>query len=111
MDQYSDESMHTIRVALERELFRWPDVTTRPIFGLPGYVVNGKVFALLVTGGIILTKLPESDRERVSKRFPTVPVTGHGGVIKAWVQMVIPETGDLSTILPFVKKSYDEATR
>jgi hypothetical protein len=111
MDRYSEESMHTTRISLEQELFRWPGVTTRPIFGLPGYIVNGKVFALLVTGGIILTKLPESDRERVSKRLPTVPVTGHGGVIAAWVQIVIPETGDLSTILPFVQKSYEEAAR
>lgn len=109
MDRYSEESMHTVRVSLERELFRWPGVTTRQIFGLPGYIVNGKVFALLVTGGIILTKLPETDRERVSGRFPTVPVTGHGGVIKAWVQVILPETGDLLEILPFVKKSYDEA--
>jgi hypothetical protein len=111
MDRYADESMHAIRVSLERELFRWPGVTKRPIFGLPGYIVNGKVFALLVTGGIILTKLPEIERERVSGRFPTVPVTGHGGVIAAWVQIVLPETGDLPTILPFVKKSYDEAAR
>jgi len=103
--------MHTIRVSLERELFRWAGVTTRPIFGLPGYIVNGKVFALLVTGGIILTKLPESERELISKRFPTVPVTGHGGVIAAWVQVRIPETGDLSTILPFAKKSFNEAAR
>jgi hypothetical protein len=109
MDRYSEESMHTIRVSLERDLFRWPGVTTRLIFCLPGYIVNGKVFALLVTGGIILTKLPEIDRALVFKRFQTVPVTGHGGVITEWVQIILPETGDLSTILPLVKKSYDEA--
>lgn len=111
MDPYSEEAMHTIRVTLERELFRWPGVATKAIFGLPGYIVNGRVFALLVTGGIILTKLTETDRKEVIKRFRTIPVTGHGGVIAAWVQILLPEEGDLSIIVPFVRKSYDEAAR
>jgi hypothetical protein len=111
MDTYSEEMMHATRVTLERELFRWPGVATKAIFGLPGYIVNGRVFALLVTGGIILTKLTETDREEVIKRFRTVPVAGHGGVIAAWVQILLPEKGALSPILPFVKKSYDAASR
>ncbi len=105
MDTYSEEAMHAIRISLEREIFRWPGVTTKAIFGLPGYIVNGRVFALLVTGGIILTKLTETDREEVAKHFRTVPVTGHGGIVAAWVQVLLPEKGGLSPILPLVKKS------
>lgn len=110
MEPYEQEKMQRIRSTLERDLFRWPGVTTKVLFGNPAYVVNGRIFAILVTGGIVLTRLDNTEGEAVSLLFRTFPVTGRSGaVIKSWIGVNVCTPDELSSVIPFVKRCYERA--
>jgi len=110
MEPYEQDKMHSIRSRIEKDLFRWPGVTTKTLFGNPAYVVNGRIFVILVTDGIVLTRLDNTERQRVSSVFRTFPVTGRSGaVIKSWIGVSVLPSDDLSPFLPFIQISYDRA--
>ncbi len=99
-----------IRHALESEVLRWPGVHTRKMFGLPAYLVGGRIFCLLVPGGVVLTRIPEGEREEISARFPeSHPFVGHGQPILSWIEVPIERAYDLQPLLPFLRKRYERA--
>jgi len=110
MEPYEQEKMQGIQSILERDLFRWPGVTTKVLFGNPAYVVNGRIFAIRVTDGIVLTRLDNTEGEAVSLLFRTFPVTGRSGaVIKTWIGVYIRIPDEISPVIPFIKRSYERA--
>ena len=64
--QYFDPAAGAdLRSAFEALVLEWPDVTATTMFGCPSYRVDGTLFAVLVTDGIALTRLPEAERDRI----------------------------------------------
>jgi hypothetical protein len=53
-----------IQAAVEDHILQWPGVKKRKIFGHDGYYVDGRLFAFIGDGGIVL-KPPTEERERV----------------------------------------------
>jgi hypothetical protein len=101
-----------IRHALEGEVIRWPNVHSKKMFGSPAYLVEGRIFALLIHEGIVLTRLNERERREITARFPAAhPFVGHGQPIPSWVEVPIERPGDLSSLLPYLRKSYEQAVR
>jgi TfoX/Sxy family transcriptional regulator of competence genes len=109
MQYYSEEKMHDFRVRIEKEVLSWPHVTIRKMYGCPCYKNNEKLFAFLVTDGVVLTKASEQDKITLSKEFDTKLFQAGKRTISKWPQILVNETTDLDKILTFVKNSYDEA--
>ena len=57
MKYYDEEKMHDIRLKIDKEVLSWSNVTTKKMFGCPCYKYKDKLFAFLVTEGVVLTKL------------------------------------------------------
>lgn len=69
MKYYDEDKMKNIRLKIEEELLSWSDVTTRKMYGCPCYKNKEKMFAFLVTDGIVLTKPSEKDKLDLSKKI------------------------------------------
>jgi len=109
MKYYSEEEMKEIRLTFEEEILAWPEVTTRKMFGCPCYKADNKLFAFLVTGGVVLTKLSEPDRETLSNSFDTEPFQAGKKTIKNWPRVTVQDKSELPKIITFVEKSYKTA--
>lgn len=108
MKWYIEEETKELRQAFEKEILTWPQVEYKKMFGCPCYLANGKMFAGLVTKGIIITKLETPEKEKLNKFIEIKPFVADTKIIKSWVHIDL-EPNDLKKIMPYVKKSYDRA--
>jgi TfoX/Sxy family transcriptional regulator of competence genes len=106
MQYYNEEKMKNIRLRLEQDILSWPGVTTKKMYGCPCYKYTDKLFAFLVTDGVVLTKASEQDKVKLSKEFQIRPFQAATRTMKGWPQIPIDETSDVQQILTFIKKSY-----
>jgi hypothetical protein len=109
MKYYSEEDMKDIRLAFEEEILAWPEVTTKKMFGCPCYKADNKLFVFLVTGGVVLTKLSESDRETLTNLFNTEPFQAGIKTVNNWPRIPVLDKSELPKIITFVEKSYKTA--
>ncbi len=109
MKYYSEEETGELRRAFESEIVRWPRVDSRKMFGCPCYLANGRLFAFLVTGGLVITQLSQSDREELSRLRQTSAFHTGGKIYRSWVTVPVEDSGDLDEIMSFVSKSYEAA--
>jgi hypothetical protein len=107
MKYYDEEKMHNLRLNIEKEILNWPNVTTKKMFGCPCYKFNEKLFAFLVTDGIVLTKLNEKDKMKLSEEFEIKPFKALNRTMKNWPQIPFNEDSDIKKIIPFIKNSYN----
>jgi len=107
MQYYNEEKMQNIRLKIEKEILGWPDVTTKKMYGCPCYKYKNKLFAFLVTDGVVLTKASEQDKMKLSKQFLIKPFQAATRTMKGWPQIPVDEVSDLEKIIPFIKNSYD----
>jgi predicted DNA-binding protein (MmcQ/YjbR family) len=109
MQYYNEEKMKNIRLKIEKELLEWPNVTTKKMYGCPCYKYKEKLFAFLVTDGIVLTKASEQDKIKLSKEFKIKPFQAATRIMKSWPQIPLDESSDLKKIIPFIKNSYKQS--
>lgn len=109
MRYYNEDKMHSVRVLLEQQILSWPDVSTKKMYGCPCYKYKGKLFAFLVTDGVVLTKASEQDRTNLGQEFQIKPFQAATRTMKGWPQIPIDETSDFDRIIWFIKKSYEHA--
>ena len=109
MQYYNEEKMHSIRLKIEKEILSWPDVTTKKMYGCPCYKNKEKLFAFLVTDGIVLTKAGQKDKNKLDKEFNIKPFQASTRTMKNWPQIPLDETSDLEKIIPFIKNSYNKS--
>lgn len=105
---YNEEETKELREVFENEILSWPRVEFRKMFGCPCYLANGKMFAGMVTNGIIITKLTSLEKEELKKLKKIKPFVVGPKIIKKWVNVDL-EPKDLKELMPFVKISYDRA--
>jgi hypothetical protein len=106
MQYYNEEKMKNLRQRLEKEILSWPEVTTKKMYGCPCYKYKDKLFAFLVTDGVVLTKADEQDKMRLSAEFTIKPFTAATRTMKGWPQIPLDEKSNFTKILPYIKKSY-----
>ena len=106
MQYYNEEKMHIFRLSLEKEILIWPDVTTRKMYGCPCYKYKDKLFAFLVTDGVVLTKASDQDKVKLLQEFTTKPFKAATRTMTGWPQIPLDKTSDLKKILLFIRKSY-----
>ncbi len=109
MQYYNEEKMQNLRMKLEKEILSWPNVTTKKMYGCPCYKNKDKLFAFLVTDGIVLTKTSEQDKIKLSEEFMIKPFQAATRTMKGWPQIPYDQTSDLTKILPYVKNSYNQS--
>ncbi len=100
------------RLALEKDVLKWPGVTARPMMGCLCYFYKNSFFAFLVTDGIVITKLSEKDRPALSPLAEAGPSQLGGKALpKTWVKVRLSKAGDVRSVRPFVRSSYVNATK
>lgn len=110
MKYYSEEDMKDLRLAMEKTLLSWPDVSTKMMFGSPCFLANGRLFVILMTGSIVLTRLDRNDnRDVLSRKYRGTPFVEGKKIIRKWIRIPAVNEADLDELLPFVKKSYEAA--
>lgn len=107
MKLYDEEMMKELRESFEEEILQQPHVKTKRMFGCPSYTVKDKLFAFLVTEGLVLTNLPDSDREAALERPGTQPFEHNQRVVRRWVRIPVTTEKILGDIMPLVLKSYE----
>ena len=108
MKWYVEEETKELREALEKEILTWPQVYFKKMFGCPCYLGNGKMFAGLVTKGLVITKLNNVEKEELQKFREIKPFVAGSKIIRSWVQVDL-DPNDLKEIMPYVRKSYGRA--
>jgi len=106
---YNEEKMHNLRLRIEKEVLNWPNVTTEKMFGCPCYKNKDKLFAFLVTDGVVLTNASERDKIKLSLEFKIKPFQAGKRTMNRWPQISVDKTTDVERIISFIKKSYDES--
>ena len=91
----------------EETVLSWPHVSAKKMFGHHCYKANGKLFAFLVTDGVVITKLAEADRETLSRQFRATSFQSGGRTIRDWVKLSVKNERDLENIMPYMKRSYE----
>ncbi len=107
MIYYTEEEGRALREVFERDVLVWPKVETRLMFGCPAYVAEGKLFAFLVSDGVVITQIRKRDREALAEAFHTEPFSAGEREIERWQKVHLESVERLSRVLPYVKKSYE----
>ncbi|MFX1299799.1 MAG: hypothetical protein ACFFAL_06880 [Promethearchaeota archaeon] len=107
MKLYNEELMKELRQSFEEEILQQPHVKTKRMFGCPSYTAKDKLFAFLVTEGLVLTNLPDSEREAALERPEVQPFQHNQRVMKRWVRIPVASEKILGDIMPLVMKSYE----
>ena len=111
MKYYSEEETKEIRIALEKEVLGWNQVSTKKMFGCPCYKVGNRLFVFLVTKGIVFTHLAQTDKEHLSQEYKMDFFNTGKKKIKNWPQIRINSFEELKAVMPYVRKSYERALR
>ena len=109
MQYYNEEKMKNFRLRMEKEILNWPNVTTKKMYGCPCYNYKDKLFAFLVTDGVVLTKTSEQDKMKLSKEFTIKSFQASTRTMRGWPQIPVDKTSDLDKIIPFIKNSYNQS--
>ena len=111
MKYYSEEETKEIRLAFEEQVLSWQGVTKKKMFGCPCYKADERLFTFLVTKGVVITKLGENDRQAISRLYQTAPFQAGQKTVQNWIKISVECKSELEKIIPFVKKSYDNAVQ
>lgn len=109
MEYFDEEAGAALRSAFDELVLDWPDVTATTMFGCPSYRADGTLFAVLVTDGVALTRLPHDHREQVAEAFETGPFQAGERTVEKWVQVTIVDVAALESLAPHVESSYEAA--
>lgn len=111
MKHYHEEQAKEMRRLLEQEILHWPEVSSKKLFGCPGYQAGGKLFAFLVTDGVVLTQLDESEREALFGQYPATFFQAGEKIMRTWARVFIDEEKEVKQLLPYLRRSYETALR
>lgn len=109
MTYYSETKMKDLRVAFDRYVLRWAKVKPAKMFGCPVYEAGGRLFALLVNGGVIVAKLSSAEQEEVLRLKKATLFKSGRKLVRNWLRFSLSEKKDLKQIMPFVKRSHQAA--
>ncbi len=109
MKYYSEDEMKGLRLAVEEEVLSWPHVRTNKMFGCPCYRAKGTLFVFLFMDSIVITRLSEKDREKISSQRRTMAFEAANKKIPKWTRIPMQGKRGLDKLMPYVRKSYEAA--
>jgi len=105
MRSYSEKEMKDLRCNFEKIVLSWSHVTQKNTFGCPSYQANGKTFAILVTKGVLITKIDTAVKDTLPDQHQDGAVHTAKRNIEHWVRVPINDEAEIEKIMPIVKKS------
>lgn len=108
METFDEAAGGALKVAFEEVVLDWREVTTPWMFGYPTYKAGGTIFAMVVNDGLVFTRLPDVERERLAGVYQTGPFEAGGQTIGSWVHVVVG-ADYLDGLVPFVRASHEAA--
>lgn len=108
METFDAEAGAALKSTVESIVREWQGVTVHTLFGHPSYEAGGTIFALLRTDGVVLTRLPDAERERLGARYEAGPFEAGGQTIDSWVHVPVG-ADDVDGLLPFLRASHAAA--
>ncbi|HOU12958.1 MAG TPA: hypothetical protein PKZ84_07550 [Anaerolineae bacterium] len=109
MQYYSEEEAWELRAVFEKEVLTWPEVTLRRMFGCPAYVADGRLFAFLVTDGVVITQLRRKEIQTLAQDNQIEPFKAGERVIERWTKVTVVAPQTIGRIMAYVRKSYQTA--
>ena len=109
MKYYDESETAEIRENLEKEVLTWSKVSKRSMFGCPAYLADGRLFAFLVTRGVVITQIRKNDKQTISEIFETAPFKVGEREITRWLVVTLSELEKLPRLMRYIKKSYQFA--
>ena len=112
----ASEEIKRFASLLENEILAWPDVTSRPMFGLTGLYHSKKIFAVLPrtrtleTPNSIAFRLPKRSSditERMQKDERVIIPTPEA----KWISFIVESETDIHDALQWLAHAYDEAVK
>lgn len=97
-----------LKEAFDDLVGEWEGLSNVKMFGCPCYRSGGKVFAVLTTDAVALTRLPDDVRADLQAERETEPFDVEGRSTKKWVQ-VPTSAADLEELEPYIRASYETA--
>jgi hypothetical protein len=108
MPYYTESEGQALREDFDARVLHWPKVTTRRMFGCPAYLADGKLFAFLVSEGVVITQIRKHDREVIAEIYEAEPFKAGEREIERWLRVTL---GDDRTyfdrVMSLVRKSYE----
>lgn len=108
METFDPDEGAALKATFEAMSSEWEGVTEEAMFGHPTYKASGTIFALLTMDGVVLTRLPDDERERLAEARDAGPFEANGQTIEKWVHVPIG-ADDLDAIEDFVRASHRAA--
>ncbi|MCL7416194.1 MAG: hypothetical protein M8349_09100 [ANME-2 cluster archaeon] len=105
MKNYSEKEMKELKSAFEKRVFSWPNITHKKTFGCPSYQTNGKTFAILVTKGILISKIDQAIKDSPSDQNQDSAIPTGKRNIEHWVRLPMKDEAEMDNIMPIVKRS------
>ena len=109
MKYYAQETMGGLREAFEAVVLGWPEVGQKALFGCPCYLASERMFGFLVTGGIVLTTLPDEVRQSLPPELGASPFQAGARTMKSWVRLPVTTPEEIGTLAPLIELSYQAA--
>jgi hypothetical protein len=105
MKSYSEKEMKDLRCIFEKTVLSWSHVTQKKTFGCPSYQADGKTFAILVTKGVLITKIDQAVKDTLPDQHQDGATHTSKRNIEHWVRIPINDEAEMEKIMPIVKKS------
>lgn len=109
MNYFDPEAGKALTSAFEQLVLDWSGVTIKTMFGCPSYLADATLFAVLVTDGVVLTRLPSDKREELETSFDTSPFKAGKRTVRKWIQVALDDPSDLDSLRSYVRASYEFA--
>lgn len=106
---YDEETMGEVRAEFERHAMGWADVTTRKMFGCPAYRAQGHLFAVILTGSLVLTELPPEVRSTLPPELGATAFSAGTRMVPKWAQFPVTYPADLEPLLALAELSHQVA--
>jgi hypothetical protein len=107
MRSYSEKEMKDLRCTFEKTVLSWSHVTQKKTFGCPSYQADGKTFAILVTKGVLITKIDQAVKDTLPDQHQDGAIHTTKRNIEHWVRVPINNEAEIEKIMPIVKESIE----
>lgn len=97
--------MKDLRCTFEKTVLSWSHVTQKKTFGCPSYQADGKTFAILVTKGVLITKIDQAVKDTLSEQHQDSAIHTPKRNIEHWVRVPVNDEAEMEKIMPIVKRS------
>ena len=96
-----------IQSELDANLLRWPNVSTRKMFGAMVYLIGGRMFAFIYDTRVIV-KLRQEEKGEAGEQYGARPfIHGRTGRFGDWMEFPLDGVYAVEGVLPWIRRSFE----